>query len=164
MRFVVAALAVSLLVSCAGLRVNEVNHDREASGIRYYQRAPFLLVYTDNSGGLKSEIHFLPDTRKLMSAEPYALFATNKTSLEFSGGVLTKGEAEVDTAVIPKAALAALEKTAAATIAAAFLLPGQEPTLPAPVLYRIDFIEGGIVLTGSGGEQVLRFGPAGDQE
>mgnify|MGYP006153520619 CR=1 FL=1 len=43
-----------------------------------------------------------------MSAEPYAILASNSTSLEFSGGVLTKGEAAIDTGAIPKAALAAL--------------------------------------------------------
>lgn len=160
MRIVLAAAAAALFVACAGLRVNEVRQEQRAAGIRYYQRAPFLLIYTDNAGGLTSDLLFLPDTRTVMSVEPYAVLASNRTSLEFSDGVLTKGEADVDTGAIPKAALAALEKAVTASLAGGFALPGEQPTLPAPVLYRIDFRNGEIVLTGTGREDVLRFGDA----
>lgn len=133
-----AAVAVACcLAGCAGVTAGPVSDDKADmadQGFRYYETAPFLLLYTDSKGGLKSEVLYLPDTTKLRSVRPYAWGATNNTALSFENGRLVKSSSEVDTAVIPKAVIAGLEKIA--TKAAAAANAGSDG-IPGPYLFRI---------------------------
>lgn len=45
--------------------------DEDARGIRYYEGAHFLIVYTDGKGGLKAGLKFLPDLTRKRSIDPY---------------------------------------------------------------------------------------------
>jgi len=58
---------VCLLTSCAGVThqaITTKKQDCEARGIRYYDSSPYLLVQTDNQGGLTSDFMYLPDQNK----------------------------------------------------------------------------------------------------
>jgi hypothetical protein len=57
-RAVVAAVAF-LVSGCAGysaIPVNNNEQDAKSDGVRYYEVAPFLLVYSDGKGNLTSKI------------------------------------------------------------------------------------------------------------
>lgn len=156
-----ALLAGAMILSgCAGTNVARVSSpeygvggkfpDSQANGIRYYESAPFLLVYTDGKGGLVSKLMFLPDLTRKRVIDPYATLASNNTTLTFTNGVLTQGKTEVDETVVPKALVGALEKAAIAALGGTLNAPGAPPTaqLPPPQLFKI-------VLTGDGGARLL---------
>ena len=124
-----------LIVSgCAGLNVKPA--EQSDDGFRYYGTAPFLLVYTDNKGGLESEVHYLPDLTKEMSIKPYNYLASNKSTLKFEKGRLTSAKAVVDETAIPTSVIKGLEKVATALIKAANASAPQYE-VPAPYLFRI---------------------------
>lgn len=139
---VVGTLAIGVLAGCAGIRV-EPDSDK-AAGVRYYQSSPYLLVTTDNDGGLKTELLFLPNLKKKMSARPYSFLAKNDSALDFQNGILQTGESEGDATVVPKAVLSALEKVATVAIAAMNApTEGGPKRVPGPILFRIDVNCGG---------------------
>ena len=137
----IAAIAMAVFLSaCAGTSVKHVSEERdhEESGIRYYEPAPFLLVYSDARGNLVSKVIIMPDLTRMRSVDPYAYFASNKTTLNFTNGILTQGKSVVDETIIPKAAFEAAKAIAGAIAGAAFdTTGGATPTLPAPKLFRI---------------------------
>jgi len=133
------AAAMLFLVGCAGVTYEPETND--SKGIRYYRSAPYLLVYTDNDKGLKTELVYLPDTRTVLTAYPYSTLATNSTTLEFSNGILQSAESQIDQTVIPQAVLSALEKVAVATIGAFRKAEDKTGLVPAPRLYRIAWDE-----------------------
>jgi hypothetical protein len=148
------ASLVILLSGCAGLSTRSVPNDaseRLAGGIRYYQPAPYLLLYTNSEGGFVSKLLILPDLQRKMSIRPYAIAASNNATLTFTNGMLDTAKAEIDQTEVPKAVIASLEKAAAAAIKGkgkAFLAPGEEaPAVPAPYLFKI-------VNTGDGWELI----------
>lgn len=148
----VGILGVCVLAGCAGIRVEP--DSAEAVGVRYYQASPYLLVTTDNAGGLTSQLVFLPNLGKKMSARPYAFCSKNDTTLEFDEGVLKSAVGEGDSTVVPKAVLSALEKVAGAAMAVAKgRAEAGEKLVPGPVLYRIDLscAGGGACLVGPDG-------------
>lgn len=128
------AAATVCLIGCAGITAGPVSDDATDDGFRYYDTSPFLLIYTDSKGGLKSEVLFLPDTAKIRSIRPYAYGASNKTTLKFENGRLVQATSEIDETVIPKAVIAGLEKVA--TLAAKAANSGNEG-IPGPYLFRI---------------------------
>jgi hypothetical protein len=149
------AIALGILTGCAGIKVEP--NTSESAGIRYCQSSPYLLVTTDNDGGIKTELLFLPDCSRKMSARPYSVLAKNDTTLEFENGVLRTGESEADTAIVPKAVLSALEKvaTTAFAAAAANAPAATEPRrVPGPILFRIE-------LNCDGCNKVRLIGPNG---
>ncbi len=155
-------LAAGLLAGCAGTTVLPAStKDQEASakGIRYYESAPFLLVYSDGKGGVVSELKFLPDVTTKRSIEPFAYLAQNETTLTFTDGVLSQSKTVVDETVVPKSIVSALEKVATAAMgaAAADAPEGfQEADIPLPRLYKIVIsgndisLEGGDAFTTDG--------------
>lgn len=131
----------AFLASCAGVTVQNQKSDPEKDkGIRYYEPAAFILVYTDSKGGLNSELIWLPDTSQVRTLRPYAVAAKNNATFQFDHGVLTQAKSEIDTTAIPKAALAALKTTALARVSAAMnvLYDRGDEGLPAPQLFRIE--------------------------
>jgi hypothetical protein len=154
-------LVLALSSGCAGISVRPVaqGHDNETvKGIRFYQSAPYLLIVTDNKGGVTTQVLYLPDTNRLMSAYLYNKVATSDSTLKFKNGVLTSAVVEVDTAVVPKAILNAIATAAAAAFNQAG--GGQAKLAPGPYLYRIKVEGNSATLIGSNQTLVVRFGTA----
>lgn len=132
------ALAACVLVcGCAA----DVTHRLEpaaddAQGIRYYQNAPYLLVYSDGQGGLKWQILYLPDQSRIMTVNPTIRGGHTEMTLYFQNGVLASASSIGDTTEIPKAVIAAIQSALPLIAGAAF--EGQkQPGFPAPYLYKI---------------------------
>jgi hypothetical protein len=136
------------LCSCAGLTVNSVTDENKERGIRYYESSPYLLVHTDNEGGLVTRLIYLPDPTKKMAVRPYTRFASSSTTLNFKNGVLSSAETSVDETAVPKAVLGAIEKAATAAIMAADEPQGETHRVPAPYLFKIVFEGNDIKLKG----------------
>lgn len=140
------------LAGCAGMTVHKVVDDATDEGIRYYQSSPYVLVTTDNAGGLSTQLIFLPDKTKKMSARPYNYLATNTSTLTFDKGVLKTSEVDVDSAAVPKAVLSAVETAAIAIIKGAKLAESQKkepgPSIPLPVLFKVVVIDHKVYLVG----------------
>lgn len=129
------SLLLVLLAGCAGVDVTVVadaKADAAANGFRYYDTSPFLLLYTDARGGIRSELLYLPDTTKKRAITPYHYAAGNDTVLTFDQGRLVQARSAVNETVLPAAVLKSLE-----SIAAARLTAGPDNTIPAPYLFRI---------------------------
>jgi len=141
--------------ACAGMTVKQVdpNNDAKYDGIRYYGSSLYLLVHTDNAGGLTADPVYLPDPAKLMSAHPYAYLSSNSGSMEFTNGVLTSSETEVDATVVPKAVLTALQAVAVAAVGAANTTTQEKnsPTVPLPTIFKIEVSGGHAQLIGENG-------------
>lgn len=134
-------LVVTALSGCAGTVARPVVDDSKATGIRYYELAPFLLVYSDSKGGLKSALIYLPDTMKMRTVKPYAFLANNNSTLTFDKGALKKAEVDIDQTAVPKAAIETIKSLAVASLAAADTggarADKDRDTVPTPQLYRI---------------------------
>lgn len=133
------AVATTLLVlsGCAGYTVK---NDQDAlQGIRYYEPAPFLLVYSDGKGNLTSQIIMMPDLTQKRVIDLYAYAAKNKGTLDFENGVLTKSEMTIDSAAVPEALIGTIQTLGVAAIGAAFNAPesGTTRSIPAPYLFKI---------------------------
>ncbi|MCE9637143.1 MAG: hypothetical protein K8T90_15670 [Planctomycetes bacterium] len=158
------AMLSFLAAGCAGVATRPIDTrdpaaDEAARGIRYYEVSPYLIVVPDGKGGHKSEVKFLPDQTRLMSAEPTSIFAKLDMTLTFQNGVLTTSATDADSTAIPKVILDAVA-TAAPLIAAALNIaganaePSDEYTVPAPHIYKI-------VITGS---DATFYGGPGDTD
>ncbi|GGC93423.1 hypothetical protein [Undibacterium terreum] len=133
------------LAGCAGLEVTPIppgeagkTEDEKATGFRYYETSPFLLIYTDGKGGLVSKLLYLPDMTKKRSIRPYAYLSSNNTTLKFENGTLVEAKAIIDETVIPTSVISGLAKVAIAG-ASANAPDKTTPTdsLPGAYLYRI---------------------------
>jgi hypothetical protein len=145
-RMVAGSALCALFFGCAGNTVKTLPYqadrtaaktaDAKVDGIRYYEEAPFILVYSDSKGGLHTELLFLPDTTRTKVIDPYAWVANNKTVLTFNHGVLTTSSEVLDDTVVPKAIV---EAAKTALIAAADLPKADEANdeVPPPALYRL---------------------------
>ncbi|WP_395753799.1 hypothetical protein [Prosthecobacter sp.] len=120
-----SGLAV-VLTGCAGLNVRSLPEgaDTKADGIRYYEAANFLLVYSDGAGSVRTEVIVLPDTTRKMVAKPHTFLAKNKQTLTFIDGMMTQSEAEVDSTGVPSAMIAAIKTAASAAMKAGLLNDG----------------------------------------
>lgn len=150
-RLLSVCLLAALLAACAGARVTRVLPGQEsaAHGFRYYQNSPYLIVYTDNKGGLTSRIEYLPDPNRLMSYEPYSQLSTNSTTLEFKNGVLAGATSDIDETIVPVAALKGLEAVLTAAVKASLLDKVGTTTVPLPALFKVVFdAEGRVTLVG----------------
>lgn len=155
---ILAFALLALLSSCAGVSFvnynpSDAKTDRKTGGVRYYNAAPYLLLWHDGKGGLSSDLVYLPDTSYKVSANPYTIMASNKTTLNFDETYLFfKGAStELDTTKVPKAIISALEKVATSAIGAGFLSAGEgedSTGVPTPYIFKIVFEEGKILLKG----------------
>jgi hypothetical protein len=149
------ALSVAA-TGCAGVSYRTIPDeiaDNRARGFRYYDPSLYLLVQTDNKGGLTSQIISLPDTSKLRQATPYKFLAQNNATFNFTNGVLTTGNNNADETAIPNAFIQALETTATAAIKSGILdNPQAKKTTPQVYLFKIAKISGEWTLLGASGE------------
>lgn len=155
-----APIVAIAFAGCAGLDVrplgSEAALDAAARGIRYYQPAPFLLVTTDNKGGLSSQIVYLPDTTQKMSAQPYSFAAKNDVTLKFESGVMTSASVDVDETVLIKSSLDVVKDVLAARAmaGAARNAVSGTPSAPAPSLFKIVVRSDSISLIGGQGVDI----------
>ena len=153
-RIVLPIACVLSLAGCAGAKVRlipDAATDARVEGVRYYEPAPFILVFPDGKGGLDTSLIYLPDTTRKLAVRPYALLAKNKTTLNFTGGVLDDAESVVDETVIPAALIEAAKSVVLKRINPAADEGGGafEVTVPPPALFRVYVDEDGIQLRGA---------------
>jgi hypothetical protein len=135
---VVVAMTVTACATVTHSRITDDKADGTATGIRYYNTSPYLIAYSDGKGGLVTEIKYLPDPAKKMSAAPKATLADVGSTMEFDRGVLSSTKDTADATVIPKAIATAIE-----TIGPKLLgvlndpTPSSELKIPAPHIYKI---------------------------
>lgn len=131
-------LAVGLCLLMTGCAAS-VTHELEttnSTGLRYYENAPYLLVYSDGKGGLVWQIFFMPDQSHVMVAKPHIVGGRTQVALKFQNGALTSATTVGDTTVVPKAIIAAVQ-SALPLIAKAAAESPPEQTFPAPSIYKI---------------------------
>lgn len=147
----VLAAFLSLTLGCASVEHRPLNpsDDESAQGIRYYDASPYVLVYANAGGGLTSEIVYLADPFRLMSAQPKQFLSTLDVTLSFENGVLTQSKAVGDGSIVPAAILQAA-KTAATAILA-------EPSSSAEQLPPVHIFK---IIQAHNGEFLLVGGPA----
>ncbi len=138
-----------LTTGCAGFNVQTVGEttskpnvvsEEDAEGIRYYESAPYLLVHTDNAGGLVTKLIYLPDRSKKRSLRPYNKLSSSSMTFTFEDGTMTNATGTFDSAAVPKAIVEAAKTALTASIAAASkgeAETGDAGKLPAPYLYKI---------------------------
>jgi len=127
----------------------EKQAEKQNKGIRYYENAPYILVYSDQ-GHYNSSILWLPDTTSISSATPTEFLASNKLKMSFTNGVLTSAQTIGDSTKIPSAFISVAKDLAlaAAKASAAANTIGSAPTPldvnePKVYLYRIDIDKNG---------------------
>lgn len=142
MRFLPFVVALAA-VGCANVTVKPVldqDRDERVRGFRYYRASPYILVYTDNKGGLSSRTIMLPDTTKKMSARPWTVMASTDSTLEFQNGVLTGAQTKTDTTAVPVAVIKAAEKAAVEFAKMGFNVAQRSESaarVPPPSLFKI---------------------------
>jgi hypothetical protein len=124
------------LASCAKIVYEPANASDDSTGFRYYNSSPYLLVYSNGKGGLVTQIVYLPDPQKKMTATPSSFLSTIQTSMEFDKGVFKSAKNTTDATVVSSAVISAIQ-TAAPALLAALNEPAQDRTVPAPYLYKI---------------------------
>ena len=138
-------LASGLLCACAGVDVKPIRTDEDdrcAYGFRYYEIAPFILVYSDGSEKLVSKLIHLPDLTRKMSIRPYQCLSGNTTELTFNEGVLTSAVQEGDGTKIPSAIIEAAKTAAVSAAALRKVTPDSVDSpesfeIPLPQLFRL---------------------------
>ncbi len=136
-------VAVTFLIGGCSATVKHqiVADDVHEKGVRYYDSAPYLIVYSDGMGGLKWQIRYLPDQSRLMAANPTIDGARTEMTLYFQNGVLSSASTAGDTTELPKALIGAVQSALpfleGAKVTA---LDGTETKplgFPAPYLYKL---------------------------
>lgn len=156
-RLLVLISFISLMVGCAKTTVEhfnvgnlkEIKEEKQNKGIRYYENAPYILVYSEK-GHYSSSFVWLPDTTSISAATPTEFLASNKLNMDFTEGVLTLAQSIGDSTKIPSAfisvakdvALAAAKASAAANTLYSAPTP-QNVNEPIVYLYRIDIDKNG---------------------
>jgi hypothetical protein len=123
----------------ANVNYHRVTDDDKATGVRYYESSPYLLVYPNGRNGLRWQILYLPDQSKEMEACPNSIGGRSELTMYFQNGMLASNTGLVDSTAIPKALIAAVQ-AAIPTIAGLREAMPVEPTqrlVPAPSLYKI---------------------------
>ena len=151
----VCVLSASL-AGCAGFSARPVataDEDASANGIRYYEMAPYLLVYADGKGGITSSIEMMPDTSRKMVMDLNAFASANNTTLTFVNGVLTSSKFVVDNTAVPAAIVETIKTLGVAAVSNAMNDPESNIVrqIPAPYLFKIVVDRNGTRLVGGPG-------------
>jgi hypothetical protein len=161
------AVVAALTLACSGCTAT-VTYQHEAGGpkgIRYYESAPYLLVYSDGKGGLKWQIFYIPDQSHIMTATPMVRGGKAQMTLYFVNGALSSSTVAGDTTAIPNAILAAAQAAIPIIAAAVLAEKGAPPGFPKPYLYKIIVTGSAIEFRGGQGDASIRVplqkGPGG---
>ncbi len=166
--------AASVFDGCAHTSVKQFDATRHEQkeldnrGVRFYQNAPFILVYSDK-GKYQSEIVYLPDTSTIHSARPYQLFASGDMNLVLKDGVLTKISESGDSTVVATSFIEAAKAVAIGQVQAQTQLA---PLESANAMQHIEAIKGvasgtpaaEAVAEADSGEEVVALMAEGGQE
>jgi Fe-S cluster assembly iron-binding protein IscA len=152
----IASVFSASLAGCAGFSARAVataDEDGVANGIRYYEMAPYLLVYADGKGGITSSIEMMPDTSRKMVMDLHSFASANNTTLTFVNGVLTSSKFVVDNTAVPAAIIETIKTLGVAAVSNAMNDPGANVTrrIPAPYLFKIVVDRDGTRLVGGPG-------------
>jgi hypothetical protein len=146
---------LSLLVAGCAANVTHELESSNSSGLRYYESAPYLLVYPNGKGGLVWQVLFLPDQSHVMVARPEVWGGRVQMAIKFQNGVLTNATTVGDTTVVPKAMIAAVQ-SALPLIAKAALEAPPEHLFPAPSIYKIVVRDDTISFIGGPGDNGIK--------
>lgn len=135
-----AFISFLFIAGCARTVYTPVDpKDDNSDGFRFYQSSPYLLVYTNGKGGITTQILYIADPAKLVSAKPKNFLSKSDLSMEFENGVLTKSKSDIDATIVPSTII-----KAAQSVATTFLAGANDPkksiterNMPAPQLYKI---------------------------
>ena len=113
----VAIVAIIIFTGCAGIDYQDVTVNKDVPGIRYYRPATYILVVPDyDKSAAKVSLWHGPDTSRVYAADPYSWFASNKTLIEFTGGMLSKVSSEADSTKLPETLITAATEISKATL------------------------------------------------
>ena len=146
-----------LLTSCAGVThqaITTCKQEKAARGVRYYDSSPYLLVQTDNQGGLTSDFMYLPDPNKKRQARPFTFLSSNTTTLSFQNGILTDSSSDTDSSAVPAAVIKALEQAAVSAAKLTAFDVAKTKQAPRVYLFKIIKKDGQWRLVGAQGETV----------
>lgn len=104
-------LLALLSTGCAEVKYCRMsgNDDDTATGIRYYDSSPFLLLQHDPTGKTwQTQLLYLPDQTKENQAKITCWLAANNSTFTFSNAVLASTSVNVDETVVPVAIMNAL--------------------------------------------------------
>ncbi len=137
-----APVIISLIFStgCARTIYSSVDPENDnGDGFRFYQSSPYLLVFTDGKGSITTQILYIADPSKLLSAQPKNFLSKSDITLEFENGVLSKSKTDVDATIVPSAIIKAAQSVVTTLLAAANdpQAAPSERSMPAPQLYKI---------------------------
>lgn len=154
-----ALIAAAAASSCSATIVHHgVIADDKDTGIRYMATSPYLIAYSDGKGGMISQIYYLPDPAKKMSATPKTKLADVDMTMTFDRGVLTQTTETMDATAVPTAIAKAVEAFAPKLLA---LLneaqKEQEHSLPAPYVYKIIVSANTVQFRGGPGDAEIKI-------
>jgi hypothetical protein len=160
--------AVALLILLCGgctATVTYQHQSTDSTGVRYYESAPYLLVYSDGKGGLKWQIYYIPDQSHIMTATPIVRGGKAQMTLFFVNGALSSSTVAGDTTTIPNAILAAAQAVIPIIAAGVLAEKGEPPSFPKPYLYKIVVSGSSVEFRGGQGDATIRVplqkGPGG---
>lgn len=174
---IVTLMTLAACVGCSGMTVLPIHNDQEdlgATGFRYYESSPYILVYSDGTS-LKSNLIHLPDKTRKMSIKLFDFLSSNSMKLTFSNGVLTSSETDADSTAVPKAVIEAAKDVAVAAAKGLAAFSTVEPrdrlfAAPPPYLFKL-IVDGkktklvaGRYVTGNGPLEIIVNLPNGGQE
>jgi hypothetical protein len=132
--------------------------DAAATGVRYLGTSPYLIAYSDGKGGVVTEVKYLPDPAKKMSAKPDAKLADVDTKMDFDRGVLTTSVESGDATAVPKAIVKAVETLAPKLLAALNKADtAKEYTVPAPYVFKIVVNGNDVYFLGGQGDAPIKI-------
>ena len=119
-------------------RLSSPTMDETDTGLRYFGTSPYLIAYSDGKGGIVTQISYLPDPAKKMSAKPSSRLTDVTAEMEFDRGVLTTSKETGDATAVPKAIVEAVQAFAPQLLKALNKVDKtNEYTVPPPYLFKI---------------------------
>jgi hypothetical protein len=141
-----------LTQGCASIEHSKVSNDDTDNGIRYYNASPYLLVYSNGKGGIVTQILYIADPFKKMSAKPKSFMASAQTTMEFEKGIYKNGKSTIDATGFPTAIVNAVKTAGTAFISAMNIPDKKSREVPAPHLYKIVVKGSDILFIGGQGD------------
>lgn len=161
--FVAAVLGLqTMAAACAATvthsRIVSDAADKTAIGVRYLGTSPYLIAYSNGKGGIVTEIRYLPDPAKKMSAKPSSKMSDVGATMDFDRGVLTTSAETGDATAVPKAIAKAVEAFVPALRSALNKADGpKEYEIPAPYVYKIVVNGSDVYFQGKQGDAPIKI-------
>ena len=151
-----AAVGCSATVTHTRLRTSQM--DADDKGIRYLGTSPYLIAYSDGKGGIVTQIAYLPDPAKKMSAQPSSKMTDVTATMEFDRGVLTTSTETGDATAVSKAIIQAVEAFAPQLLKALNKVDTtNDYSVPAPYLFKIVVRGNDVYFLGGAGDTPIKI-------